>query len=685
MDRGNKEKKGEKSQNFIKQLKKKKKKKNMGETEKSDDNEVDYGTSQTNEQMSDIFNEDYSESGKNKKEKNECNSQKRESKQKDISISNSNVNEMKCPESPNGSLKIHLCDELPVSDARDNRANKSVDRKEKKISKDKRKNGKNEKGEKSKINKGEETDMKRDNCLNAGCSNPLGGEARCIEGKNLQQNREDTTTIRNTNKDGYPTKGSNHPISTHSEMKNERNANSRKAVVHNDDHAVWTSIILDGRKQYSANGVCENTNNNEESTKKEKELTNSEQLHDSKNKREDTNDDSTNMNITCGTNVKGKRNKKGIKNSQNMVKVKSNLNNNSSNDLNSSDDKTGEISGVGGQQRESGEENAPAQNMNLCHRELVNLESQNGIDKMEKRKDGMVGEDTVREENDAKQSCSKKNVKAATTVGVNDRDHINGEKSVDKSGNKKGRKSVDKSEEKSPMVEQDEENLSLEEILYETTERSKRYNRKNYGLLGILKIIKMSDPHLNILALGTDLTTLGLNLNSPDFLFPSFTSPISDDPTVKDDYFVKPNSYMNTQFQVRLSLLLKLQTETLFYIFYNLPRDVLQAYAASELYIRKWLYHITFKKWFTPNNTTNYTKLEKCTSWTYFDPVSWSKKTYNHVLNADDIMNVEDVTKCIEKIIKVQSHYNASHQTGAKSPTSVSDIAKKGTKTCAPH
>ncbi|SPJ11017.1 CCR4-NOT transcription complex subunit 2, putative [Plasmodium sp. DRC-Itaito] len=211
--------------------------------------------------------------------------------------------------------------------------------------------------------------------------------------------------------------------------------------------------------------------------------------------------------------------------------------------------------------------------------------------------------------------------------------------------------------------EKKKNDLSLEEILYETTERSKSYNRKNYGLLGILKVIKMTDPNLNILAIGSDLTTLGLNLNSPNYICTSVSSPFSENPIENEEDFIKPISYLNTKFQIRLSLLLKLQTETLFYIFYNLPRDVLQAYAASELYIRKWIYHIVYKKWFTPKNSTSTICLEKCASWIYFDPLTWSKKTYDNYLNVkDDIMNVEDVTKCIEQIIKLQSYYNINQQ-----------------------
>lgn len=40
-----------------------------------------------------------------------------------------------------------------------------------------------------------------------------------------------------------------------------------------------------------------------------------------------------------------------------------------------------------------------------------------------------------------------------------------------------------------------------------------------YGLLGLLHVIRMSEPDLTMLALGTDLTGLGLNLNAPDSLY----------------------------------------------------------------------------------------------------------------------------------------------------------------------
>ena len=51
-----------------------------------------------------------------------------------------------------------------------------------------------------------------------------------------------------------------------------------------------------------------------------------------------------------------------------------------------------------------------------------------------------------------------------------------------------------------------------------------------FGLLGLLSVIRMTDPDLTTLALGTDLTTLGLHLNSPENVYRTFASPWADAP-----------------------------------------------------------------------------------------------------------------------------------------------------------
>jgi CCR4-NOT transcription complex subunit 2 len=50
--------------------------------------------------------------------------------------------------------------------------------------------------------------------------------------------------------------------------------------------------------------------------------------------------------------------------------------------------------------------------------------------------------------------------------------------------------------------------------------------QSRFGLTGLLSVIRMTDPDLNTLALGTDLTTLGLNLNSTEVMRHAFCCPL---------------------------------------------------------------------------------------------------------------------------------------------------------------
>lgn len=59
----------------------------------------------------------------------------------------------------------------------------------------------------------------------------------------------------------------------------------------------------------------------------------------------------------------------------------------------------------------------------------------------------------------------------------------------------------------------------------------------DYGLLGLLKIIRLSDADRNALAVGSDLTSLGLNLNSSDNLFQTFLSPWTDSPASREPHY----------------------------------------------------------------------------------------------------------------------------------------------------
>ena len=92
----------------------------------------------------------------------------------------------------------------------------------------------------------------------------------------------------------------------------------------------------------------------------------------------------------------------------------------------------------------------------------------------------------------------------------------------------------------------------------------------------------------------------------------------------------------------------KFQLETLFYIFYAMPKDVLQAYAAQELYTREWRYHADNKLWFkragpadgVPSSSTG------APQYLYFDINSWERRLFNGSMNQNftsSFLSEEDV------------------------------------------
>uniref|UniRef100_A0A7S1VTU9 NOT2/NOT3/NOT5 C-terminal domain-containing protein n=1 Tax=Grammatophora oceanica TaxID=210454 RepID=A0A7S1VTU9_9STRA len=168
----------------------------------------------------------------------------------------------------------------------------------------------------------------------------------------------------------------------------------------------------------------------------------------------------------------------------------------------------------------------------------------------------------------------------------------------------------------------------------------------DYGLLGLLSVIRMTDADRNALALGTDLTHLGLNLNSNDNLYSSFSSPWSEVPATKEPHFQLPMCYYNEPPALKTGHLSKFQLETLFYIFHALPKDVLQAYSAQELYTREWRYHAQLKRWFKQATPADGIPAQTSSpQLLYFDMNSWERRIFTG--NAADItsgfLSEEDV------------------------------------------
>lgn len=148
-----------------------------------------------------------------------------------------------------------------------------------------------------------------------------------------------------------------------------------------------------------------------------------------------------------------------------------------------------------------------------------------------------------------------------------------------------------------------------------------------FGLRGLLKVIRMNNPDLTSLALGIDLTTLGLNLNASDDLHKRFASPWAEEPHKGEPQYSIPECYYAKQPPVlNQAHFAKLHLETLFYIFYSMPREEAQLYAAHELHARGWFYHKEQRLWLTRNasmkplvETNSYER----GSYLCFDPNTW--------------------------------------------------------------
>eukprot|EP00834_Sanchytrium_tribonematis_P000570 NODE_10_length_61504_cov_0.956502.p42 type:complete len:152 gc:universal NODE_10_length_61504_cov_0.956502:33352-33807(+) len=112
-----------------------------------------------------------------------------------------------------------------------------------------------------------------------------------------------------------------------------------------------------------------------------------------------------------------------------------------------------------------------------------------------------------------------------------------------------------------------------------------------YGLRGLLSIMRNSNPDCQALTLGADLTSLSLNLNAPEPLASKLLN-VLEDPPIKSsrvpidvlDHLPYPLMDIPLRFD-------RFNEKTLLYIFYSLPRDKQQLQAAQMLHNQGFKYH----------------------------------------------------------------------------------------------
>ena len=152
-----------------------------------------------------------------------------------------------------------------------------------------------------------------------------------------------------------------------------------------------------------------------------------------------------------------------------------------------------------------------------------------------------------------------------------------------------------------------------------------------YGLLGLLDVIKMTNRDLNTLALGCDLTTFGLNLNSTDCLYSTFNSPFASQTVSAEPNYTTPGCYrMQPPPSLKADHSAKFQLETLFYMFYAMPKDLLQATAAQELYKREWRYHGEQRLWLKARTQQELMQSHSNVQYLYFDVNVWEARLFSN-------------------------------------------------------
>ncbi|EGD88590.2 hypothetical protein H112_03508 [Trichophyton rubrum D6] len=167
-----------------------------------------------------------------------------------------------------------------------------------------------------------------------------------------------------------------------------------------------------------------------------------------------------------------------------------------------------------------------------------------------------------------------------------------------------------------------------------------------FGLAGLLRMIHSDSPDVASLAIGQDLMSLGLDLNQQEPLHQTFASPfISSNVSIplRPD-FTLPACYNVANVQPLQNRIPSFSDETLFYIFYSMPRDIMQELVAEELMGRKWRYHKIERAWLTRDDTyPNPVEVERGISergvYLWWDTNSWKKVRREFILRYADLDN----------------------------------------------
>ncbi|KAI9706935.1 MAG: hypothetical protein M1820_004521 [Bogoriella megaspora] len=171
---------------------------------------------------------------------------------------------------------------------------------------------------------------------------------------------------------------------------------------------------------------------------------------------------------------------------------------------------------------------------------------------------------------------------------------------------------------------------------------SEMTEQEKWGFSGLFARLDPSHPDFSPLAQGEDLTTLGIDLNSPEPLYPTFGGPFSNPterPAVPE--YHTPSAYFVHNVSSMQSRIPSFSDETLIAIFHHYPHDIRQEHAAAELYSRDWRWHKKLRQWMMKDG--NYgppTQLGPTVEkgwYIFFDVPNWRRERREYVLDFTDL------------------------------------------------
>ncbi|KAK2881772.1 hypothetical protein FQN49_000439 [Arthroderma sp. PD_2] len=197
-----------------------------------------------------------------------------------------------------------------------------------------------------------------------------------------------------------------------------------------------------------------------------------------------------------------------------------------------------------------------------------------------------------------------------------------------------------------PQTDNESHDPSRANQTTEQTPLSQMSEQDRFGLAGLLRMIHSDSPDVASLAIGQDLMSLGLDLNQPEPLHQTFASPfISNNlaAPLRPD-FTLPSCYTVANVQPLQSRIPSFSDETLFYIFYSMPRDIMQELVAEELMGRKWRYHKIERAWLTRDDAyPSPVEVERGISergvYLWWDTNAWKKARREFILRYADLDN----------------------------------------------